>query len=73
MLANFPVPSVYVHKMESIEADSKGKHTYSYSVLDGKQRMTTVFSFINGEYSLSEELSAVEIDGITYEIASKYF
>lgn len=73
MLANFPVPSVYVHKMESIEADSKGKHTYSYSVLDGKQRMTTVFSFINGEYSLSEELPAVEIEGNTYEIASKYF
>ena len=51
MLANFPVPAVYVHKTESIEVDAKGKHSYTYSVLDGKQRMTTVFSFINGEYA----------------------
>lgn len=73
MLANFPVPSVYVHKMESVESDVKGKHTYSYSVLDGKQRMTTVFSFINGEFSLSENTPDVEIEGEVYEIAGRYF
>ena len=47
--------------------------TYSYSVLDGKQRMTTVFSFINGEFSLSENIPDVEIEGELYEIAGKYF
>lgn len=73
MLANFPVPAVYVHKTESIEVDAKGKHSYTYSVLDGKQRMTTVFSFINGEYALSEDIPDVEIEDITYEIAGKYF
>lgn len=73
MLANFPVPAVYVHKTESIEMDAKGKHSYTYSVLDGKQRMTTVFSFINGEYALSEDIPDVEIEDVTYEIAGKYF
>lgn len=73
MLANFPVPAVYVHKTESIEVDAKGKHSYNYSVLDGKQRMTTVFSFINGEYALSEDIPDVEIEDVTYEIAGKYF
>lgn len=73
MLANFPVPSVYVHKTESIEADAKGRHSYNYSVLDGKQRMTTVFSFIDGEYSLSEDLPDMEIEDNIYEIAGKYF
>lgn len=73
MLANFPVPAVYVHKTESIEMDAKGKHSYNYSVLDGKQRMTTVFSFINGEYALSEDIPDVEIEDVTYEIAGKYF
>lgn len=73
MLANFPVPSVFVHKMESVEVDAKGRHYYNYSVLDGKQRMTTVFSFVNGEYSISEETPAVELNGIIYEIAGKYF
>lgn len=73
MLANFPVPNVYVHKTESVEVDAKGKHTYNYSVLDGKQRMTTVFSFINGEYALAENTPDVEIEDITYQIAGKYF
>jgi len=73
ILANYPVPAVYVHKMETYEVDAKGRHLYSYSVLDGKQRMTTVFSFINGEFALSENLPDVEIEGTTYCIAGKYF
>ena len=73
LLANYPVPSVYIHKMESIEVDGKGKHPYSYSVLDGKQRMTTVFSYINGEFALSEDVPDVIIEGASYEIAGKYF
>lgn len=73
MLANFPIPNVYVHKVESIEADAKGKHVFNYSVLDGKQRMTSVFSYINGEYALSEELPEIELEGQIYDIAGKFF
>lgn len=73
LLANYPVPSVYIQKMESAEIDAKGKHTYSYSVLDGKQRMTTVFSFLNGEFALSEDIPDVIIEGTTQEICGKYF
>lgn len=73
LLANYPVPSVYIHKLESVEVDGKGKHSYSYSVLDGKQRMTTVFSYINGEFALGEDVPDVIIEGASYEIAGKYF
>lgn len=73
MLANFPVPAIYVEKREMVEADEKGKHSYSYSVLDGKQRMTSTFSFINGEYALASDTPAVIIDGTMHEIADKFF
>ena len=73
MLANFPVPAIYVEKREMIEADEKGKHSYSYSVLDGKQRMTSTFSFINGEYALDSDTPAVILDGNIYELADKFF
>lgn len=73
ILANYPVPAVYVEKTDSDETDDKGKAIYKYSVLDGKQRMTTVFSFINGEYALNEETPAAEIEGETYELAGKTF
>lgn len=73
MLANFPVPAVYVHKVESTETDARGKHIYHYSVLDGKQRMTSIFSFINGEYALCEDIPPIELEGQVYDIAGKYF
>lgn len=73
MLDNFPVPSVYIHKTESVEVDSKGRHSYGYSVLDGKQRMTTVFSYIDGEYALADDTPDVTIEDTVYEIAGKYF
>ena len=62
ILANFPVPAIYVQKSDAEEADDKGKTLYKYSVLDGKQRMTTIFSFINGEYALNEETPDAEKD-----------
>lgn len=73
MLDNFPVPSVYIHKTESVEVDAKGRHNYGYSVLDGKQRMTTVFSYIDGEFALSDDTPDVTIEDTVYEIAGKYF
>lgn len=73
MLDNFPVPSVYIHKTESVEVDAKGRHSYAYSVLDGKQRMTTVFSYIDGEYALADDTPNVTIEDSEYEIAGKYF
>lgn len=73
ILANYPVPAVYVEKTDSAETDDKGKAIYKYSVLDGKQRMTTVFSFINGEYALNEETPAAKIEGESYTLARKTF
>lgn len=73
MLDNFPVPAVYIHKTESVEVDAKGRHNYGYSVLDGKQRMTTVFSFIDGEFALADDTPDVTIEDTEYEIAGKYF
>ena len=73
ILANFPVPAIDVQKSDAEEADDKGKTLYKYSVLDGKQRMTTIFSFINGEYALNEETPDAEIEGENYSLAGKTF
>ena len=73
ILANFPVPAIYVQKSDAEEADDKGKTLCKYSVLDGKQRMTTIFSFINGEYALNEETPDAEIEGENYSLAGKTF
>lgn len=73
ILANFPVPAIYVEKNNSTEMDDKGKPVFKYSVLDGKQRMTTIFSYINGDYTLNEDTPTAEIDGERHDLAGKGF
>lgn len=73
ILASFPIPAVYVQKIDSAETDDKGKPIFKYSVLDGKQRMTTIFSFIDGGFSLNEETPDAEIEGVKYELAGRNF
>lgn len=67
ILANYPVPPIYCLKEAISEKD------YSYSILDGKQRLTTVFDYIDGRYPLDAETPAVTIDDAVYELGGKYF
>lgn len=45
MLASYPIPSVYLLKENTDDG-------VVYDVLDAKQRLTSVFEFIDGEYPL---------------------
>lgn len=67
IFANYPVPPVYCLKEAISEKD------YSYSILDGKQRLTTIFDFIDGRYPLDTETPAVTIEDAVYELGGKYF
>lgn len=67
ILANYPVPPVYCLKEAVSEKD------FSYSILDGKQRLTTIFDYIDGRYPLDEETPSVVIDDTAYELGGKYF
>ncbi len=62
----FAVPTVYFRK--DMIADKK----YRYSVIDGIQRITTVFDFIDNKFPL-EEIPPVLIDGVSYEALSGQF
>lgn len=67
ILANYPVPPIYCLKEPLDDKD------YCYSILDGKQRLTTIFDFIDGRYCLAEETPSVTLDDATYELGNKYF
>lgn len=73
MLANYPIPNIYVLREDSRQVDDKGKHIFIFSVIDGKQRLTNVLSFLRGEYALSDNVPDVTIEEETYSIAGKYF
>ena len=66
MLTDYIIPNLYFRK--------EVKDGTSYlSVLDGKQRLSTVFSFIQDEWSLHAKTPKVVYDGIEYDIALKTF
>lgn len=73
MLANYPIPNVYVLREDSKQMDEKGKPVFIFSVIDGKQRLINVLSFLRGEYALSDNIPDVIIEEETYSIAGKYF
>lgn len=66
MSSIFSVPTVYFRK------DSIADKKYQYSVIDGIQRITTVFSYIDNEFCLTD-VPPVIIDGVTYDVSGKYF
>jgi len=65
ILADYPIPALYFVKY-------KDKETY-YQALDGKQRCTSIFEFINGGYALHGSTPSVVIDDTEYELANKTF
>lgn len=67
ILADYPVPPIYCLK------EAVSEKGYSYSILDGKQRLTTVFDYIDGRYPLDADTPSVVIDDAAYELGSKYF
>lgn len=67
VISGFPVPPIYCLKTPLDEKE------YAYSVLDGKQRLTSIFDFIDGKYALNEDTPSTNIDGVEYELSNKYF
>jgi hypothetical protein len=51
----FDVPKIYLHKFpQPLERDGK---SYEYAVIDGKQRLTAIWAFIDGNFPLAEDFT----------------
>ena len=73
MLADSYIPPIVLLKDKRGE-DSKGKDIFGYQVLGGQQRLiTTLFPFLNDEWTLHGSVEPVEVDGFTYDIAGRKF
>ena len=59
--------------VKNVVQESHNLFDLAPALLDGKQRMTTVFSYIDGEYALADDTPDVTIEDTVYEIAGKYF
>ena len=76
MLNGFDIPKIYLH--EFVPFKQKGAQRYRYAIIDGKQRLQTIWDFIDGRLPLAEDFKylrddTVEAGGLTYsQLANLY-
>jgi len=59
LIENYPIPAFFMSKRED------GK----YDGLDGKQRTQAIMSFMNDEFDLGEDFTAVDTDGNEHNLS----
>lgn len=76
LINRFDIPKIYLHKFSRPKVIKGG--SYDYAIVDGRQRLETMWSFIAGKFPLSSDFEYfsspdVAAQGMTYqEIAKKY-
>lgn len=69
IINGYDIPKLYFHKFP--KPRTIDGREYEYSIIDGKQRLTSIWGFIDGDYALSKEAeyladSNTKIAGLTY-------
>lgn len=67
LLNAYPIPPLYFQKTTT------DTNEILLSCLDGKQRLSTLFDFIDGKYPLHQDTPPAKFDDESYELANKYF
>src|SRR6266404_3935467 len=76
ILNDFDIPKLYLHKFSS--PLKKGHQSYDYAIIDGKQRLETMWAFIDGNIALAADFeflkySKVKAGNMTYaELGREY-
>ena len=69
LLADSYVPPVVFLK-DKVGTDDKGKDTYTYNILDGQQRLTNIFSFVNDEWALHAQNLRMSLKILFFSLSS---
>jgi len=76
LINGFDVPKLYFQ--EFLPIMEKGEHRYKYAIIDGKQRLQTLWEFIDGKFPLAPDFKyfrddTVEAGGLTYaQFSTRY-
>ena len=65
VLRNIDVPKIYLTNAISEE--------YEWEVVDGQQRLTAIWEFMDGKYPIDEDAKEVKDRSTDHEIADRFF
>lgn len=68
ILNGYDIPKIYLHKLTRDQREIAG---YTYAIIDGKQRLETIWQFMDGQWTLSDEFDyqddpSVNLSGLSY-------
>ncbi len=75
IINEYDIPKIYFHKLTKAEREKTGK---VFSIIDGRQRLESIWKFIDGEFPLADDFeylkdAKVKAGGLTYsDLAKKY-
>lgn len=75
ILNNYDIPKIYFHQFDRKEKQRTDK---SYAIIDGKQRIETIWSFIEGKFCLSDDFeyqddNSIRLASLSYDDISKEY
>ena len=75
ILNDYDVPKLYFHEFSREQKTETG---FSYAVVDGRQRLQTIWEYIDGKFSLSQDFEylrddSVNLQGLSYDDIAKEF
>lgn len=73
ILNDYDLPKIYFHELSS---QSFTKSGYRYAVIDGRQRLESIWDFIDGKFSLSQDFeyqrdASIDLAGLSYDDIAK--
>lgn len=75
ILNEYDIPKIYFHKLSKEQFEKTGKN---YSIIDGRQRLETIWKFIEGEFPLAKDFKyfkdpSLHAANMTYSDLAKKF
>jgi Protein of unknown function DUF262 len=76
IINDFDIPKIYLHRFH--EPLRKGNKEYDYAIIDGRQRLETMWNFIDGKIALADDFeyfkdSTIKAGNLTYkQLGSEY-
>lgn len=75
LINRFDIPKIYLHKFDRPKI--VGSASYDYAIVDGRQRLETMWSYIDGKFALPDDFEyyanlAVDARGMTYQDLAKH-
>lgn len=72
LINRYDIPKIYFHKLRN------NKKGHDYAIIDGRQRLEAIWQFIEGKYSLGDEIdylkdTSINLRGMTYNDLAKSY